>query len=281
VIIEINNISVNEFALYIYLSILYKCMMNIELTCPICSFSKIMSGEQIPEGVKWAVCPECGHRFEFVPPEPVVEQERDSPWERRMDIGLWQGIYQTFIAVLFSPGDFFKKTKSGKGFREALSFGLLLGSLGYMIGFFWEFLLISAGIMPYSSDFLSQIPINWLFLAGMVLSPVLVILNIFVTGAVIHILMLAFNSGKGGFEGTFKVIAFGQATKSLAFIPFMGGVIGWFWNLVVIITGLKEIHNTSGIKAAAAVIISLMLKLLMLLPVILLTSLIEYIGLLQ
>jgi hypothetical protein len=255
--------------------------MEIELTCPMCSFSKTVPGEQIPEGVNWAICPECRHRFEFVPPKPVVEQEEGSPWERRINIGLWQGIYRTFIAVLFTPGDFFKKMKSGGGIGEALSFGLLLGSLGYMIGFFWEFFLISAGIMPYGGDFLSRIPVNWLFLAGMILSPVLVILNMFVTGAVIHILMLAFNSGKGGFEGTFKVIAFGQATKSLAFIPFIGGVVGWFWNLVVIVTGLKEIHNTSGLKAAAAVIVSLILKLLMLLPVILLTSLIEYTGLLQ
>ena len=255
--------------------------MNIELTCPICNFSRTVPDEKIPEGARWVICPECKNRFEFVPPEPVVEQEKGSPWERRMDIGLWQGIYQTFAAILFSPGDFFKKMKSGKGIREALSFGLLFGSLGYMIGFFWEFCLITAGVMPYGSDFLSRIPVNWLFLAGMILSPVLVILNMYVTGAVIHVLMLAFNGGKGGFEGTFKVIAFGQATKALAFIPFLGGVIGWFWNLVVIISGLMKIHKTSRLKAGAAVIISVILKVIMLLPLILLTSLFESTGLLQ
>jgi len=255
--------------------------MNVEITCPICGFSKTVPGENIPEGVNWAICPECRHRFEFVSPKPAVEQEEGSPWERRMDTGLWQGIYGTFVAVLFSPGRFFSKTKFGNGIKEALSFGLLFGSMGYMIGFFWEFFLISAGIMPYGGDFLSRIPVNWLFLAGMILSPALVILNMFVTAAVIHVLMLAFNNGKGGFGGTFKVIAFGQATKALAFIPFIGGIIGWFWNLTVIITGIKEMHRTSGLKAAAAVIISLILKMLMLLPAILFVSLFESAGLLQ
>jgi hypothetical protein len=255
--------------------------MNIEITCPICNFSKTVPRDKIPEGVKWVICPECKHRFELADLRPDIEQDGSSPWERRMDLGLWQGIYQTFIAVLFSPGRFFSQMTSGRGIREALAFGLLFGSLGYMVGFFWEFFLVSAGIMPYSSGLLSQIPITWLFLTGMILSPVLVILNMFITGAVVHVLMLSFNGGKGGFEGTFKVIAFGQATKALAFIPFIGGVIGWFWDIVVIVIGLTEIHKTSNLKAVSAVIISLILKALMLLPVFLFKSLFESIGILQ
>lgn len=252
--------------------------MDIEITCPMCNFSNKVPGEKIPEGVKWAICPNCKYRFEFASFIHDTEKEEVSPWERRMELGLWKGIYQTFISVLFSPIRFFREMTSGKGISEPLAFGLLSGSLGYMIGFFWEFILISWGIMPNGIPF-SEIPLIWLFLTAMILSPVLVILNMFITGAVIHVLMLAFNDGKGGFEGSFKVVAFGQATKVIGFIPFIGWLAGWLWNLVVVVGGLKEIHETSFFKATAAVIISIILKVLLLLPVFLLINIFKKISL--
>ncbi len=255
--------------------------MNVEITCPVCNFSQKVAGEKIPRGMKRAICPVCGHRFELIPPEPPVEQEGGPPWERRMDIGLWQGIYQTFTSVLFSPGRFFRNMKSGGGIREALSFGMLAGSLGYMFSFFWEFCLISAGIMPFSGGFLDRMPVNWLLPAGMLLSPVLAILYMFVTAALIHVLMIAFKREKASFEDTFNVVAYGQSTRALAFIPFVGGVAGWFWNLVAVAAGLREAHRISGGTAAAAVLITLVLKALLLLPVILLASLFESISFLQ
>ncbi len=239
--------------------------MNVEITCPVCNFSQKMAGENIPSGVKRAICPVCGHRFELIPLGPFIEPEGGPPWERRMDIGLWQGIYGTFTSVLFSPGKFFRNMKS-EGIRESLSFGMLAGSLGYMFSFFWEFCLISAGVMPFGNGFLDRMPVNWLLPAGMLLSPVLVILYMFFTAALIHVLMIAFKNGKAGFEDTFKVVAYGQATRALAFIPFVGGVAGWFWNLAAVSAGLRETHKISGGTAAAAVIISLVLKALLFLP---------------
>lgn len=251
-----------------------------------CNFSKTVPKENIPEGVRWVACPSCKHRFEFAPVKPDVKSEEGSPWERRMELGLWKGIYQTFIAILFSPGSFFREMTTGKGIRESMAFGLLLGSIGYMIGFFWQFLLISGGMLNDSSflsqiPIISQIPISWLFLIAMILSPVLVILNMFITGAIVHVMMLVFNGGKGKFEGTFKVIAFGQAAKALAFIPFIGEVIGWFWNLVIVVIGLKEIHKTSLSRTIAVVFVSIILMCLMLLPLYLLKSVFESFGLLQ
>ena len=220
----------------------------------------------MPEGVKWVICPGCKHRFEIVSNEPDIEQDERPPWERRIDLSLFHGIYKTFIAVLFSPGRFFRKMNSGKGIGEALAFGLLSGSLGYMIGLFWVYLLISMGITS-SGGFFSRIPITWFFLAVMILSSLIVLVKMHITSAVIHGFMRVFNDGRGGFERTFKVIAFGQSTRALAFIPLLGGIAGWFWNLVVVIIGLKEIHKTSYSKVISAVIIILILEAVLILPV--------------
>jgi hypothetical protein len=259
--------------------------MNVEITCPVCNFSKTVPDDKIPSGVRWVICPGCKHRFEFAAIKPDMEPGEEpgegSPWEQRDELGLWQGIYQTFVSVLFSPARFFRGMTSGKGIKEPMAFGLLLGSLGYMLSFFWEFLLVSGAIKSLSSDIFSHIPINQLFVIAMFLSPLLAILNMFITAAIVHVLMLAFNSGKGGFKGTFRVIAFGQATKVLSIIPFLGVITGWVWNVAVVVNGLKEIHKTSNFKAIAAVFISIVLSCLVLAPVFLLITLLESFGVLQ
>jgi hypothetical protein len=254
--------------------------MNVEITCPACNFSKTVSTDNIPSGVKWVICPGCKHRFEFTPPETEVESEQGSPWERRVDIGLWQAVYQTFVDVLFSPARFFRRMTTGKGIGEPMAIGLLFGSLGLMLSIFWVFVLDPGAISAYS-DLLSPIPLTWLFLIAIILSPLLVLINMFFTSAIIHLLMRLLNNGKGGFEGTFRVMAFGQATKVLSLIPFIGGLTGWVWNVVIMVIGLREIHKTSHFRAIAVVAVSIVLKCLMLLPIFLLKSLFTSLGVLQ
>lgn len=280
-IIERNNIPVNEFALYISLSILYKDLMNIEITCPACKFSKTVLAEAIPAGAGWVICPSCKHRFEFTNPDAGPEPGEDAPWERRAELGLWRAIYLTFVSVLFSPSAFFRKITPGKGMTEPMAFGLLSGSLGFMFGLFWNFLLVSGVIMSFSDRFLEQVPLNWVFLFVLILSPVFVLMDMFIKAGVIHVLMLIFRDGKGGFGGTFRTITYGQSTKVLSLIPFIGGVVGWFWNLIIVIVGLKEMHKTSRLKAATAVFVFIILKGLVLLPFFLLKVFVNVLGVVQ
>jgi hypothetical protein len=96
--------------------------MTVEMVCPYCHFSKKVPKEKIPARARWATCPICGQRFEFSVPEkdtgPAIEESapepefkerkrKEAPWENLSELGLWRGIYDTFKAVLFSPGAFF------------------------------------------------------------------------------------------------------------------------------------------------------------------------------
>jgi hypothetical protein len=135
--------------------------MTVEIRCPQCNFSRSIPKERIPAGARWATCPQCKHRFAFAPPEagPRPEQEQEEagaegrvergapPWENRSQLGLWQGIYQTFKGVLFSPDKLFSTMTHKGGIMEPLAFGLLLGSIGSMFGFFWQFLMMSGSLL--------------------------------------------------------------------------------------------------------------------------------------
>jgi hypothetical protein len=146
-----------------------------------------------------------------------------APWERRSNVGLWQGIYQTIKAVLFSPEALFSTMTFNGGIREPLAFGLLIGSLGGMFGLFWHFLMLTGGLISFSESIPGQFTMAFIFLLVMVMVPFFVTLG----------------------------------------IPLIGGWIGGIWQLIVQIIGLRVIHETSYLRVIFAFLIPVLLILLL------------------
>jgi len=254
--------------------------MIVELTCPYCRFSKKIPKEKIPAGVKWATCPRCRQRFEIFSSEPETgfvksatgpetsyqrsekgpEQGRirhGSPWENRSNLGLWQGIYQTLKGVLFSPEKLFRTLAYKGGIKEPLAFGLLVACLGSMIGFFWEFLILSGGLLSLAAPLFGQLTAALVFLLVIAIIPVLVTLVMFIYSGILHLLLRFLRAGQNGFEATFRVVSYSQAAQVWALIPFFGGLIAGIWQLIVQIIGLREMHDTSYLRVIIAFLIPL------------------------
>jgi len=245
--------------------------MTVDITCPNCNFSKTIPEEQIPVGARWATCTQCKSRFEinfqengfnFSREQKGIEKESEvgrgvSPWENLSELGIWKGIYQTFQAVLFSPEKFFRTMNFRGGFREPLAFGLLFGSIGSMLGFFWQFLIMSGSLFSISQDLISQSTMSIIFLGIIIISPLFVIIGIFFSSAILHLCLLLVGGGTNGFEGTFRVVTYSQATKMLGLLPFIGGLVGWIWRPIIQIIGLREIHETSYLRVIMAFLMPL------------------------
>ncbi len=256
--------------------------MTVEITCPRCNFSKSIPAEKVPAGARWATCPQCKNRFAFAPPEadPGLEdkqndigeegrvERRAPPWESRPELGLWQAIYQTFKGVLFSPDKLFSSMTHKGGIMEPLAFGLLLGSIGSMFGFFWQFLMMSGSLMALGEELIGHLSMSLIFFVIIIISPLFVTIAMFVTSAVLHLLLLVVRGGKNGFEATFRVVSYSQATQIWGVIPFLGGFIGALWIIIVQIIGLREIHETSYLRVILALLIPVALGLLLLLAIV-------------
>ncbi len=252
--------------------------MSVELICPYCQFSKKVPNEKIPVGAKWVTCPRCHQRFEFsvvekdVDPvtseteqktefERLEEEPEDgytrngAPWENRSELGLWQGIYRTFKEVLFSPETFFRSLTFKAGIVEPLAFGTLVGSLGSMFGLFWQLLMWSGLVLTYGESIFGQFSIGVILLIIMVIIPILWVAWIFVSSGITHLLLLIVRGGENGYEATLRVVSYSQATQVWSLIPFVGGTIGWIWQLVVQIIGLRHIHRMSYLRVIVAFLI--------------------------
>jgi len=270
--------------------------MTLELVCPYCQFSKEVPQEKILEGTKRALCPKCGQRFaisipeaaprpvidraatdiEFRGPEEETQKEfwrRGAPWEDRSDVGLWQGIYQTFREALFSPGTLFSTMTYTGGMKEPLAFGLLVGSIGSMFSLFWQFLMFSGGIASFGLLVSDQLPIGLFFPVFLVVVPIFVTVSIFLYTTVLHLLLLMVKGGKNGYEATFRVVSYSQAAQMVGLVPLIGGWIGGIWQLIVQVIGLHEIHGTSYLRVILAflipVVLLIILAIAVLIPVLL------------
>jgi hypothetical protein len=265
--------------------------MTVELICPFCQFSKTLPREKIPPGIKWAKCPRCRQRFEiFLPGEEhpaargggiyadgqrgSAESETgtgggrsDAPWEKRAELGLWQGIYQTSKAALFSPDTLFKGLTYQGGIGEPLAFGLLIGSLGSMFGFFWQFLILSGGLSIFMESFFGRFTFLFVFLILVVVIPLFVLIGMYLYAGVLHLMLLVVRGAPHGFEATFRVVCYSQAAQVWAIIPFLGGWVGGAWQLIVQIVGLREMHETSYFRVIAAFLIPVALFVLVILAI--------------
>jgi hypothetical protein len=139
--------------------------------------------------------------------------------------------------------------------REPLAFGLLTGSVGFMFSLFWQSLILLGAVVPQAPSFLRQFTAGFLFLVFLLFVPIFVTGSVFVYSGILHLLLRIVHGGSGGFEASFRVVAYSQAAQTWGLIPFVGGWIGGIWQLIVQIIGLRGIHDTTYFRVVLAFMI--------------------------
>jgi hypothetical protein len=240
--------------------------------CPRCGHSALVPPAGGGAGAPWsgggAGAPS-GDASAQGPPPPAGPPRDGPPWERQRSL---ESLLATLRDVLLLPTQTFRRASQRAGIGPALLYGMVLGLVGGYAGLFWEYLARSvmggeslpprwAGMLPPEmQDALmqSQGPIFLIVYAFCM--PFLVAIALFVWSAIVHLFLMMFGGARQGYESTFRTIAYAYGSTALfAIVPICGGLVGGIWSLVVQILGLKEMHETSGGKTAAAVLLPLVL----------------------
>jgi len=176
-------------------------------------------------------------------------------WETRPS-GFFQNLYTTTWEVLFHPGDFYERMARTGGYKGPLIYGLILGCLGWVVSIFWQLLLTMAGVaIKGGSNETSLLIQTVVFLGLMVFSPLFVALGLLVAGVVQHLLLMIVDGADGGFEATFRVLAYAQAPQIFAIVPILGGMVAWVWSAVLIVIGMSKAHETGIGRVIVALIV--------------------------
>jgi len=110
--------------------------------------------------------------------------------------------------------------------------------------------------------YLEDFSMALVFAACLILSPLYVIVTLYLESLILHVCLVLVRAGKNGFQATFRVVAYSQGTQVMAFIPVLGGLVALAWQAIVQMVGLREIHEVSYGKIVLAFLIPFVLFLL-------------------
>jgi hypothetical protein len=194
----------------------------------------------------------------------ALTASRPVPWE---DAGLTrlQGLGRTLKQVLFYPGDFFQSL-SREGWREALGFGLIVGTAGVLVCLYWQ-LLFYLGL----SRLLGPMPAaTRLFLMGsgaimtmMLLAPVIVLGNLLISTLGIWVAVGLTGGPRSVFVPVWRIACYAQGAMVAGVMPLLGGAVAGLWGLFLTFRGLQKVLGLSSWRALGVLCLSLGLQILL------------------
>lgn len=185
------------------------------------------------------------------------------PWERDgASIGSY---FATLKEVLGAPNLMFSEMRREGGLGAPLLYGMAGGVVWGLVGLMFQ-VGVQALIMGLAAGAPGGPPPGLAMgmaggfglIFGLVVLPIGVLLGMFLSSGIFHLMLMMFSAARQPFETTFRVVAYSTgATSIFAAIPICGAHIQWISQLVYVGIGLCRAHEISGGKAAAAVLLPL------------------------
>jgi len=180
------------------------------------------------------------------------------PWEDPTQ-PFFDALLDTIKLFVTRPREAYGRMAREGGLGRPILYAVILGWIGIAVGQLYSLAMrgMSLSMLP-GMDSLSGAALPVGYIIGLIVfAPVLIVMGLFLWSAVVHLFLLLFGAAGGGFEATFRVLAYATTAQLSQIVPMCGGFIGFFWSLVLEIVGLAEVHETSQAKAAAAVLLPL------------------------
>lgn len=182
------------------------------------------------------------------------------PWEDPRQASAFDRLVETIKLLATSPSEAFARMPAAGGIGQPLFFAIVVGWIGIAISAIWSLLFGSIAIPFLDSDQLGAVGAllgmsTAMTIMMVVLAPFFVLLAVFIQAAILHLMLLLVGGPNNGFEATTRVCSYAQVSQLAQAVPFCGGLLSLGWSLILLITGLAAVHNTSRGKAAVAVVL--------------------------
>ena len=195
---------------------------------------------------------------EQAPALPSPEAASGLPWEHRDESGFFQAFFHTVSLLITKPGEAFTRMRPEGGLMDPLLFGLIGGTAASVVSLLFQVLLESIPGYPGNNEMFHLFGLNqWVLLSIFaVLSPISVLLGIFIGAGIIHLCLMIVGGANRSFETTLRVISYTAGSANLfSMIPVCGWLIALIYTLVLETIGLSRAHPTTTGKALLAVLL--------------------------
>lgn len=230
-----------------------------ETVCPRCG--NFTCGECNPDGR--SLCPSC-----LALGEVQSAGYTPTPWERRAELGFFQGLFQTFKKTLLEPATFWPSVPPDGPMGDALVYSWLLAAATAIltIPMTWlNFAQMQTSMKDLSSamsqmkeiaelfERFGEAPL--LFAIGVAVFTILFFPVGLVIGAGLTTLGgMLFGANDRGFNATFRAVAYAQAPNVFSLVPVAGPLVATVWTVVSEVWAIKDMQKTSVMRAIGAVL---------------------------
>lgn len=194
------------------------------------------------------------------------------PWDQRDRIGFAAAFVETTRQVLTAPTSFYSRMPVTGGLGSPLLYAVISGWLGLAAAAFYQAIWVSIvgpAALPFGLDRgeLSEALRFFESWAGLVAQVVFggisVVISVFVGSGIVHLMLLLLGGARRGFEATFRVVCYAEATALLLLIPLFlipfCGILVAVWCLVLCVIGLAIAHGTERWRALVALLLPIVL----------------------
>ena len=254
----------------------------MEARCPRCStvFTTDRSGIQF--------CPNCGQQVDV--PEPSVRPPGQepwgqpaagggrftgepppggsggypgggrelTPWERRKELGAFQGFFETWKRSVFSPQTFFPSVRPDVPWTEALFYAWIIYAITVLVGLPFVGLGLVRPIPGNLDDPQMENAIR-AFSGGAGIGALLVTLLLYplviLAGAgIIHLVAMLFGAASNGYGATVRALCYAAGPHLFGIVPCFG-ILASIYAVVLSIFGIASLQQTSLGKASGIVLL--------------------------
>lgn len=191
------------------------------------------------------ICPNCNKEVKIDP-----TQFGGTSIDRRSGGSYIDSFVETLKASLSSPELFFRQVKGGAGIAKPFIYALIISSLSFFVAFTYQL-----GFDMFGHKFSLALPFSFgiAILLMLIFVPIGTVFYLFMHAAICHLCLMILGAAKETFAATFRVVCFSAGPQLFQLVPFVGGIVGSVWNLILLIIGLKVVHETTYARSALAV----------------------------
>lgn len=178
----------------------------------------------------------------------ATRKRTDIPWECPNHYNPFSALYQTIVRVMFSAPSFFSTIPAfrGGGIGRPLFFYVLLGFFQTLMDRLWFTLSLQAVTSmndPSVQDVFGSMTQNTSLPLAIVLSPFMLILQLFFFAGVFFLMVRLVQPDRADFPVILRVIAYSAAPTILCVVPLVGPIIASVWFAVVCLAGCHYALN--------------------------------------
>lgn len=180
-----------------------------------------------------------------------------APWPPPADAPLIDSVVAAWRDSVLAPRRFYGALAHDTTLWPSILYYLVLGILVAGITLFWRMVLPTGPDLGGVLGEVMAMGTATTPLRDFLLSPLTLLISLFLSAGAVHVLLLILGGADGGFATTLRVFCFAYGAQVFAIVPVVGAFAGSIWMIVLAIIGLRVAHDTVAWKTATAVLVPL------------------------